>query len=354
MDSVSEVASGPVPDDSAPSAPRRALLGGLGGAATLAALPRAVRAQGRTKVVLSEAIHIALYTPVYTAIRKGLFAKHGLDVELSTAGGIALPVPVLLSGKGQFACTGTGMSVNATLEGGKMKCVAKIAGGVSLFAIAKPGVKIASLNDFKGKTIATLRFPSNTITTPTYVMRTMGGFDPKAAGINFLELPPGAQAAAVKDGRADVAIAFDWDATIGVKQFGLENVFSFANILGPIAFTSIFCTERYVQSNEATVQSFCNALAEAMKMLHADPALFAEISAQEFPQVAPDVLQAGSANFMKTPHVVPRNPVITKTDWDAIMKHESGAGSLRQTLEFEQMVDNRFATKAAAEFGLAS
>jgi len=305
-------------------------------------------------VVLSEAIHIALYTPVYTAMRKGLFAKHGLDVELSTAGGIALPVPVLLSGRAQFACTGTGMSVNATLEGGKMKCIAKVAGGISLFAIAKPGLKITSLEDFKGKTIATLRFPSNTISTPTYVMRSIGGFDPKAAGITFLELPPGAQAAAVKDGRADVAIAFDWDATIGVQQFGLENVFSFANILGPIAFTSIFCTERYVQANEATVQGFCNGLAEAMKLLHTNPKLHAEISAMEFPQVAPEVIQAGSSNFMKTPHVVPRNPIITKVDWDAIMKHEFGAGSLRQTLDFEQMVDSRFATKATSQFGLAS
>jgi len=333
---------------------RRSALVGLGTLAAAAALPKGAVAQPRTKIVISEAIHIALYTPVYTAMRKGLFAKHGLDVELSTAGGIALPVPVLLSGKGQFACTGTGMSVNATLEGGKMKCVAKVAGGISLFAIAKPGLKIKSLEDFKGKTIATLRFPSNTISTPTYMMRSIAGFDPKAAGVNFLELPPGAQAAAVKDGRADIAIAFDWDATIGVQQFGLENVFSFANILGPIAFTSIFCTERYVEQNGATVQAFCNALAEAMKLLHTVPTMHAEISSQEFPQVAPAVIQAGSANFMNTPHVVPRNPIITKVDWDAIMKHESGAGSLRQTLEYEQMVDNRFATKAANEFGLAT
>ncbi|MEI4479920.1 ABC transporter substrate-binding protein, partial [Klebsiella pneumoniae] len=69
--------------------------------------------------------------------------------------------------RAQFALTGTGMSVNSTLEGGKMKCIAKVAGGISLFAIAKPGLKINSLADLKGKTIATLRFPSNTISTPT-------------------------------------------------------------------------------------------------------------------------------------------------------------------------------------------
>jgi NitT/TauT family transport system substrate-binding protein len=329
---------------------RRTILGGIGAAA----LAPYAFAQARQKVAVSEAIRIALYTPVYAANRKGSFTRQGLDVDITPAGGIALPVPVILSQRAQFACTGTGMSVNATLEGGKIKCIAKIAGAISLFAIAKPGLKINSLADFKGKTLATLRFPSNTISTPTYMMRSIGGFDPKEAGVNFLELPPGAQAAAVKDGRADAAIAFDWDASIGVTQFGLETVFSFADILGPIAFSSIFCTEQYIKESPETVQKFVNALAEAMKILHTDPSAFAEISAAEFPQVAPDAIKLGAKNFMTTKNVVPRNPIITKVDWDAIMKHESGAGTLKQTLPYEQMVDTSFAEKATKEFGLAS
>ncbi len=332
---------------------RRTVLNGLG-AVALAPLAMPAIAQGRTKVGVSEAIHIALYTPVYAASRKGLFNKHGLDVDVTPAGGIALPVPVILSNRAQFACTGTGMSVNATLEGAKIKCIAKIAGAISLFAIAKPGLKINSLADLKGKTIATLRFPSNTISTPTYMMRTIGGFDPKEAGVNFLELPPGAQAAAVKDGRADLAVAFDWDASIGVTQFGLETVFSFADILGPIAFSSIFVTEQYAKENGETVQKFVNSLADAMKTLHTDPNAFSEISAAEFPQVAPDAIKLGSKNFMQTKGVVPRNPIITRQDWEAIMKHESGAGTLKQTLPYEQMVDTSFAEKATKEFGLPS
>lgn len=333
---------------------RRSLLIGAGALGAASAFPMPGIAQARTKVTVSEAIHIALYTPLYTAMRKGLFAKQGLDVELSTAGGIAVPVSVLLANRAQFALTGTAMSVNSTLEGGKMSCVAKVAGGVSLFAIAKPGMKINSLADLKGKTIATLRFPSNTISTPTYLMREMGKFDPKEAGVNFLELPPGAQAAAVKDGRADLAIAFDWDASIGVTQFGLEVVYSFADILGPIAFSSVFVTEPYLKSNGETVQKFTNALAEAMKLLHTDPNAFEEVSRQEFPNVAPEVVKLGSKNFMTTKNVVPRNPIITKADWDAIMKHESGAGTLKKTLPYEEMVDTTFATKATAAFGLPS
>jgi NitT/TauT family transport system substrate-binding protein len=322
---------------------RRSMLIGTGAVGVTAAFPMPGIAQGRTKVIVSEAIHIALYTPLYVAMRRDLFTKQGLEVELSTAGGIAVPVSVLLANRAQFALTGTGMSVNSTLEGGKMRCIAKVAGGISLFAIAKPGLKINSLTDLKGKTIATLRFPSNTISTPTYLME---------AGVNFLELPPGAQAAAVKDGRADLAIAFDWDASIGVTQFGLEVVYSFADILGPIAFSSVFVTDQYLQGNHETVQKFTNALAEAMKLLHTEPNTFEEVSRQEFPTVAPDVVKLGAKNFMSTKNVVPRNPIITKEDWEAIMKHESGAGTLKKTLPYEEMVDTTYATKAAASFGL--
>jgi NitT/TauT family transport system substrate-binding protein len=328
------------------------MLIGTGALGVTAAFPMPGIAQSRTKVTVSEAIHIALYTPLYVAMRRDLFTKQGLEVELSTAGGIAVPVSVLLANRAQFALTGTGMSVNSTLEGGKMRCIAKVAGGISLFAIAKPGLKINSLADLKGKTIATLRFPSNTISTPTYLMRSVGGFDPKEAGVNFLELPPGAQAAAVKDGRADLAIAFDWDASIGVTQFGLDVVYSFADILGPIAFSSVFVTEQYLQGNGETVQKFTNALAEAMKLLHTDSNTFEEVSRQEFPSVAPDVVKLGAKNFMNTKNVMPRNPIITKEDWEAIMKHESGAGTLKKTLPYEEMVDTTYATKAAATFGL--
>jgi NitT/TauT family transport system substrate-binding protein len=91
-----------------------------------------------------------------------------------------------------------------------------------------------------------------------------------------------------------------------------------------------------------------------MKLMHSDPATFEEVSRQEFPSVAPDVVKLGAKNFMAAKNVMPRNPVITKEDWDAIMKHESGAGTLKKTLPFEEMVDNSFATKATADFGLPS
>lgn len=306
-----------------------------------------------SKIVISEAIRLGMYASLYVAADKGLFAKHGLDADISTAGGIALPVPILLSGRGQIGVTSPGMSVNATREGGKLKNVAKIVGGVSMWGMTRPDSQIKSIADLRGKTIATLKFPSSTIQVPTYAMKTIGKFDPKEAGVTFLELPPGAQAAAVKDGRADIATAFEWDISIGAEQFGLVPAISFADVLGALCFTTAMATEDVIASSPAIVQGFCNAMAELQKIMHLDNAVFTEVAGKYFPKVSPSVVASATKNFFGSKTAIPRNPTISQEEWDRAMQLEQGGGAVSTTLPYTQMVDNSFATKATRDFGLA-
>ncbi len=302
-------------------------------------------AQAATKVTISQALLIANYTPVYLALQRGLFAKHGLDVDISTAGGIAVVVPVVLSGRAQFALSGSAPSVNATLEGGPMKCIAKVAGGTALLVLGRPGTVIRSLDDFQGKSVATLRFPSNTNTTPKFLLS-------KVPGVTFIEFPPGAQAQAVKDGRADLAVVFEWDASIGVTQLGLDVVYSLTAAVGPNASSTIFATDAYLAANRDTAQHLVDAIAEALKIIHTEPGAYEAASAAAFPQVPAAAIKLGSQRLLDMPAVVPRNPIISPADWDRVMQIELGSG-LKQTLPFDRMVDNSFAEKATAAFGLS-
>jgi NitT/TauT family transport system substrate-binding protein len=306
-----------------------------------------------SKIVVSEAVRLGMYASLYVAADKGLFTKHGLDADISTAGGIALPVPILLSGRGQIGVTSPGMSVNATREGGKIKNIAKIVGGVSMWGMARPDSKIKTIEDLRGKTIATLKFPSSTIQVPTFAMKAIGKFDPKEAGVTFLELPPGAQAAAVKDGRADIATAFEWDISIGAEQFGLVPVLSFADVLGPLCFTTAMATEEFIASDPASVQGFCNAIAEAQKLMHQSNSVFTEVAEKYFPKVSASVVESATKNFFGSKTAIPKNPTISAEEWDRAMQLEQGGGAVATTLPYTQMVDNRFAEKATSEFGLA-
>jgi NitT/TauT family transport system substrate-binding protein len=304
------------------------------------------------KMAVSEAIRLGMYASLYVAADKGLFEKHGLDAEISPAGGIALPVPILLSGRGQIGVTSPGMSVNAVREGGKIKNIANIVGGVSMWGMAKPDSKIKTLDDLRGKTIATLKFPSSTIQVPTFAMKTVGKFDPKEAGVTFLELPAGAQAAAVKDGRADIATAFEWDISIGAEQFGLVPVLSFADVLGPVCFTTAMATEELISKNPTMVQSFCNAIAEAQKMMHQNNSIFTEVAQKYFPKVSPSVITNATKNFFQSKTAIPRNPMISAEEWNRAMELEQGGGAVKGVLPYAQMVDNSFAEKATKQFGL--
>lgn len=338
------------------SVPRRTVLVGAGAAAISLAFDRLggpAAAQTPRSVKLTEAIHLGMYVSVYAAKHGGFFQKHGLDVAVSSAGGIALALPIVLSGNATFAVTGAGMSVNAVNEGAKVANIAKVVGGVAMWAVAKPGTVVKSVNDFRGKTIATLRFPSSTIQTPTFAMKDRGGFDPESAGVKFLQLPQGAQAQAVLDGRADFATMFEWDVSIAKAQFGLEPVFAFADIIGPLSWTTAMVTRDLIAKDPALVQAFCDALAEAQAALHADRELFVKASVAEFPQVSEAVIRSAADNLLVKSIAIPKSPTISKQEWDVDMAFELAGGSIKASRPYEEMVDNSFAERAAAKVGKA-
>lgn len=308
-------------------------------------------AQTAVPVRLTTGLKLANYGPIYVAQRAGLFEKQGLSLAADVGGSVNEPVAIALSGRGQFAATGTGMAMNSTAEGGRMKVIAKMTGALGMWVIAKPGTNFKSLADFKGKKVASLRFPSNTVTSPTFAMKKFGGFDAKASGVEFVEGPPGSIVSAVRDGRADVGVVFEWDASIAA-QSGLQVAFGFAETVGPILLTSVMVKEDYLASNADTVQRFCNALAAAMKLIREDKSAYVSAMTAEFANLDKTVVAAGCDRLLATRGFVPLSPVVSKAEWDAIVEHDTLAGTVRKAFSFEEMVDNRFAQKAAEAFGL--
>ncbi len=308
------------------------------------------RAQSAVPVTLTTGLKLANYGPIYVAQRSGLFERQGLKLTADVGGSVSEPVAITLSGRGQFAATGTGMAMNSTAEGGRMKVVAKMTGALGMWVIARPGTNFRTLADFRGKKVASLRFPSNTVTSPTFAMKKFGGFDAKAAGVEFVEGPPGSIVGAVRDGRADVGVVFEWDASIAA-QSGLQVAYGFADEVGPILLTSVMVKEDYIAANADTIQRFCNALAASMRLIREDKAAYVSAMTAEFPNLDKAVVAAGCDRLLATRGFVPLTPVVTKAEWDAIVEHDTLAGTVRKPFSFEELVDNRFAQRAADAFG---
>lgn len=316
-------------------------------------LLRDAHAQATIPVTLTTGLKLANYGPIYVAQRAGLFERQGLRLTADVGGTVNEPVAIALSGRGQFAATGTGMAMNSTAEGGRMKVIAKMTGALGMWVISKPGTSFRSLADFKGKKVASLRFPSNTVTSPTYAMKKFGGFDAKGSGVEFVEGPPGSIVGAVRDGRADVGVVFEWDASIAAAS-GLQLAYGFADQVGPLLLTSVMVKEDYLGTNADTVQRFCNALAGAMRLIREDKAAYVAAMTAEFPNLDKAVVASGCDRLLGTRGFVPLNPIVTKAECDAIIEHDTLAGTVRKAFTFEELVDNRFAEKATDGFGRRS
>ena len=80
-----------------------AALGTLGSSFVL----RDAHAQAAPGLKLTTGLRLANYGPLYVAQRSGLFEKQGLKLALDVGGSVNEPVAIALSGRGQFAATGT-------------------------------------------------------------------------------------------------------------------------------------------------------------------------------------------------------------------------------------------------------
>ncbi len=175
----------------------------------LAVAPAAVRAQTAPVVVRVASSADDPVSPVLYAIRTGMFAKAGLDVQISRMnGGAAISAAV----------------AGGALEIGKSSLLGLAIGhvrGVPFTMIAPSGIwtgenegglivaassPLHTAKDFAGKTIsAASTVDINTIATQAWIDQ--NGGDPR--NVKFVELPPLAAPAALEAGRIDAATLFN-------------------------------------------------------------------------------------------------------------------------------------------------
>jgi ABC-type nitrate/sulfonate/bicarbonate transport system substrate-binding protein len=116
-------------------------------------------AQAADKINVGKAVQdVWLYTPVDVGIEQGLFAKQGLEVEISILSGGAKLQQALLSGSIDIGLGGS-QAMALSVKGAPTIAVASLAGPPAGFSIlVLPDSPIKSVADLKGKSIG---FASN-------------------------------------------------------------------------------------------------------------------------------------------------------------------------------------------------
>ena len=98
---------------------------------------------GRKEVTIAQFGHVFLYMPLYVAIRKGFFEKHGLAVKLVSTGGDEKTFTAVATGNAQFGVSDPTFVAIAREHGKGGKVVAAVVRGVPFWVVTlKPESEI--------------------------------------------------------------------------------------------------------------------------------------------------------------------------------------------------------------------
>lgn len=210
------------------------------------------------------------YEPVYIAQDRGIFKKHGLQVNLVEGGTAAQQIPQLLSGKVDIGATGGTSLIAAVSQGIPVQAVAGSlnadASIVTSGLLVKADSPIHSYKDLQGKTVGLQGLKETTQLGTMLGVAAQGG-DPST--VKFVQLPLPNLNDAVLKGQVDAAYNISSFYPAGLSQ-GLRAIGAPANEYmngGPSALW--FATKQYIAKHQGTVKKFQAAMQEATQYARA-------------------------------------------------------------------------------------
>ena len=297
------------------------------------------------KVVhFSEAVHNLGYINLYVGMHSGIFAKNGLDMKVTAAGGDTQTFAAVLGGSADFAIGDATMAQISRENGGPGVVVGTVVQRAHYFGVSKNLQPITDPKQFKGLTIVTSPEPNTNYSVAKRLLEKAG----LKVGVDATILPvsPGTEIAAMLAGQADIAIAYQPSVAAAQTQ-GAKVVFDFSSYIGPFCNTGIMVLPSTIQKDPAMVQALVTSFEEASRKTYADPAYSKQVARMEFPDLPGEVVDAAVDAELK--YKIPAESVITKADqWKNLMDMQIYLGNAKGSVPFDQIIDNSFAEKAIA------
>ncbi len=300
-----------------------------------------------TKVRLNEVTHSVFYAPMYVALNLGFFDEEGLAIELTNGGGADKVMTAVLAGQAEIGLAGPEACIYVLNEGRENYPVvfAQLTKRDGSFLVGRTDGAFDWQN-VKGKTIIGGRKGGVPEMTLEYVMR-QNGIVPNQDALVDTSVQFNMMAGAFVGGNGDYVALFEPTAT----QVELEGkgyvLTSIGQESGEIPYTAFFASQSYIKQNPDVVQSFANAVAKGQTWVQEHTAQeIAEAIADQFPDTKLEVLTLVAQRY-KDINAWNETPVMKQESLDRLQTVMETAGELDQRVDFNKLVDNSFAEKAA-------
>ncbi|MFG1741195.1 ABC transporter substrate-binding protein [Micromonospora chalcea] len=227
--------------------------------------PAAASADGLTTVRLASSPlgHLA---PIYLAQERGIFAKHGLKVEVDTETSDLTSVPAVLAGKVDFATGDLTTLIVARSKGLDVKAVVPASAstgkeGADYGALVVKGDSgITGAKQLEGKTVSVNVLTNIAAAAAREAVRADGG-DP--AKVKLVEIPFPQAPAAVSTGRVDGAWVVEPFLSAAKAQGAVPVGWGFTDLAPDLTVSAWYAAGSYTSKNAKIVTAFRDAVREA-------------------------------------------------------------------------------------------
>lgn len=305
-------------------------------------------AKGTTKIALNEVTHSVFYAPLYAAINLGFFAEEGLDVELTNGGGADKTMTAVLTGQADIGLAGPEACIYVYSEGREDYPVvfAQLTKRDGCFLMARQAMPNFSWADTVGTTIIGGRKGGMPEMTLEYVMKE-NGVVPQVDAIVDTSVQFNMMAGAFTGGTGDFVTLFEPTATQLQNEGKGYIVASIGEESGEIPYTAFFAAQSFLDKNPDTVQAFTDAMAKGQKWVQSASAEeIANAVADQFPDTDIAVLTTVAQRY-KDIDAWNDTPVMKEEALNRLQDVMESADELTARVEFDTMVNNSFAEKAA-------
>ena len=302
-----------------------------------------------TVIRLNEVTHSVFYAPLYAAMSLGYFEDAGLSVELTNGGGADKVMTAVLTGLSDIGLAGPEACIYVynQRKDDYPRLFAQLTMRDGSFLFGRTNEPF-SWEQLRGKTIIGGRVGGMPEMTLEYVMK-QNGVIPHVDAVVDTTVQFNMMAGAFTGGNGDYVTLFEPTAT-ELQNAGKGYILaSMGQESGEIPYTAFFASQTYLKDNAATVQAFTDAIARALTFVReAPPADIAAAVAGQFPDTDLAVLTTVAERYQQS-DVWNDSPVMKQESLERLeaVMEEAGELSRDQFADFDKLVDNSFAQKAA-------
>ena len=302
---------------------------------------------GLNKIKVNEVTRSVFYAPQYVAISEGFFAKHGIDIDLTTGQGADAVMTAVLANQCDIGFAGPEASIYVYNEGKEdyTEVFAQLTKKDGSFLISKTKTDNFSWQDLKGKTVIPGRKGGVPYMTLEYVLK-KNGIDPQKDLTLDDSIKFDLMAGAFASGNADYVTLFEPTASLTQSQNKGYIVASVGKEAGEIPYTPYFANKIYIKNNENIIQNFTDAIYEGQKWVKSHSANEIAKSIQSFfPSTDIDQLTAAIKSYQDI-DAWSDTPILKEEAFNRLQEVMTMAGELKNTVPYDKIVNNTYAEKA--------